>query len=79
MARIDRPRYGTFAPGARFRIIGREDFIAMKCFAGGPQDVADAQVALGSARDPIDLDLLRRVTQRFGRAAADILEQVLAR
>ena len=51
----------------------------MKCFAGGPQDVAVAQVALGSAQDPIDLDLLRRVTRRFGRAAADILEQVLAR
>jgi len=51
----------------------------MKCFAGGPQDVAVAQVALGSAQNPIDLDLLRRVTRRFGRAAADILEQVLAR
>lgn len=65
--------------GEALRIIGREDFIAMKCFAGGPQDVADAQVALRSAQDPIDLDLLRRVTRRFGRAAADILEQVLAR
>lgn len=51
----------------------------MKCFAAGPQDVADAQVALRSAQDPIDLDLLRRVTRRFGRAAADVLEEVLAR
>ena len=51
----------------------------MKCFAGGPEDVADAQVPLRSAQEPIDLDLLRRVTRRFGRAAADILEQVLAR
>jgi len=50
----------------------------MKCFAGGPQDVADAQVALGNAQDPIDLGLLR-VTRRFGRAAADILAQVPAR
>jgi hypothetical protein len=65
--------------GEALRIIGREDFIAMKCFAGGPQDVADAQVALRSTQDPIDLDLLRRVTRRFGRAAADILEQVLER
>jgi hypothetical protein len=49
----------------------------MKCFAGGPQDVAVAQVALGSAQDPIHLDLLRRVTRRFGRAADDILEHHL--
>jgi len=49
----------------------------MKCFAGGPQDVADAQVGLGSAQNPIDLDLLRRVTRRFGRAADDILEHHL--
>jgi len=65
--------------GDTLRVIGREDFIAMKCFAGGPQDIADAHVALISAQEPVDLDLLRRVTRRFGRAAADVLEHVLAR
>lgn len=65
--------------GDTLRIIGREDFIAMKCFAGGPQDIADAHVALISAQEPVDLDLLRRVTRRFGRAAADALEHLLAR
>ena len=65
--------------GDTLRIIGREDFIALKCFAGGPQDIADAHVALASAQEPVDLDLLRRVTRRFGRAAADVLEHVLAR
>jgi len=60
------------------RIIGREDFIAMKCFAGGPQDILDAQSAYRSAQGPVDLDLLRRVARRFGRDAADNLEQVLA-
>jgi hypothetical protein len=64
--------------GETLRIIGREDFIAMKCFAGGPQDIVDAGLALRSAQEPVDLDLLRRVTRRFGRAAADVLEQVLA-
>jgi hypothetical protein len=49
------------------RVIGREDFIAMKCFAGESQDFADAHVALRSAQEPVDLDLLRRVTRRFGR------------
>jgi hypothetical protein len=63
--------------GAKLRIVGREDFIAMKCFAGGPQDILDARAAFRSAQGPIDLDLLRVVTRRFGRDAADRLEEVL--
>ena len=64
--------------GANLRIVGREDFIAMECFAGGPQDILDAQSAYRSAQGPVDLDLLRRVARRFGRDAADDLERVLA-
>ena len=61
----------------RIRVIGREDFIAMKCFAGGPQDLADARHAVKSAEHALDVDLLRRLARRFGRVAADVLEQVL--
>ena len=64
--------------GVNLRIVGREDFIAMKCFAGGPQDMVDARSAYRSAQGPVDLDLLRTVTRRFGRDAADKLEEVLA-
>jgi predicted nucleotidyltransferase len=64
--------------GMNLRIIGREDFIAMKCFAGGPQDILDAQSAYRSAQGPVDQDLLRAVARRFSRDAADNLEQVLA-
>jgi predicted nucleotidyltransferase len=64
--------------GETLRVVGREDFIAMKCFAGGPQDIADARLAISSAQAPIDHDLVRRLTRGFGRAAADGLEQVLA-
>lgn len=60
------------------RLAGREDFIAMKCFAGGSQDLLDARQALRSGGEPVDLDLLRRTTRRFGRAAADVLERLLA-
>jgi hypothetical protein len=63
--------------GRSIRVIGREDFIAMKCFAGGPQDVADARTAAEAAQEPLDVDLLRRLTRRFGRGAADVLEQIL--
>jgi hypothetical protein len=59
-------------------IVGREDFIAMKCYAGGPQDLLDARSAYRAAPGPIDLDLLRTVTRRFGREAADRLQEVLA-
>jgi predicted nucleotidyltransferase len=64
--------------GTNLRIVGREDFIAMKCFAGGAQDITDARAAFRGAQGPVDLDLLRTVTRRFGRDAADKLEEVIA-
>jgi hypothetical protein len=47
--------------GSSLRVIGREDFVAMKCFAGGFQDVADAVRALNTADQP----------SRFGAVASD--------
>jgi hypothetical protein len=64
--------------GELLEMIGREDFIAMKCYAGGPQDIADAQSALKRRDAPTDIDLLRRLTRRFGRAASDALEHLLS-
>ena len=64
--------------GETLRVVRREDFIALKCFAGGPQDLLDARSAYETAEGPIDLDLLRTVTRRFGRDAADRLEEILA-
>jgi hypothetical protein len=64
--------------GMSLRVVGREDFIAMKCFAGGLQDLIDARLALRVAGTRVDIDLLRRVTRRFGRTAADALEQLLS-
>jgi hypothetical protein len=49
----------------------------MKCFAGGPQDIADAVQALKTTDQPLNLELLRRTTRRFGRPAADLLEKLL--
>jgi predicted nucleotidyltransferase len=63
--------------GVSLRIVGREDFIAMKCFADGPQDLLDAKDAYLGAEGPVDLDLMRRITRRFGRDAADRLERIL--
>lgn len=64
--------------GELLQFIGREDFIAMKLFAGGPQDLADARHALAGAPDALDLALLRRLTARYGRTAVASLEALLA-
>jgi hypothetical protein len=66
----------TFLDGT-LRFAGREDFIAMKCFAQGPQDLLDAKAAYRAAERPLDLDLMRRLALKFGREAADRLEEIL--
>jgi len=63
--------------GGSLRVIGREDFIAMKCFAGGPKDLEDARAVVKGAKEPIDIDLVRRLSMRFGKSAADAFQQVL--
>ncbi len=65
--------------GTRLQVIGREDFIAMKVFAGGPQDIVDARNAIDISRESLDLDLLRKLALQFGRACAATLETLLTR
>ena len=63
--------------GATLRVIGLEDFIAMKLFAHGPQDLADVKFALAVAGANIDLELLRNLAARFGGNTSDALVAVL--
>jgi hypothetical protein len=65
--------------GARLKFVGREDFIAMKAFAGGPVDLLDASSALDAAGQSLDRDLLRRIATSYGREAAAAVETLLAR
>jgi len=39
--------------GSSLRVIGLEYFVDMKCFAGGPQDIADAVQALKTTDHPL--------------------------
>ncbi|MGH8178335.1 MAG: hypothetical protein ACREV5_18920 [Steroidobacter sp.] len=64
--------------GEQLRVVCREDFIAMKLFAGGPQDLLDAKHARSVDQDTLDAVLLRRVTQQYGAKALANLEQLLA-
>jgi predicted nucleotidyltransferase len=70
---------GVQFAGATLRVVSREDFIAMKVFAGGPQDIADAEIAVALDRDSLDENLLRRLADRFGQDAALALHALLRR
>ena len=58
-------------------MIGREDFIAMKIFASGPADMMDARAVTRVAGDSLDLTLLRRLAEGYGRSTRDALEAML--
>jgi predicted nucleotidyltransferase len=63
--------------GSVLRVVGIEDFIAMKVFAGGPQDLSDAKYALAAGKSAIDRELLSRLTTRYGRDAMAVLQKLL--
>ena len=64
--------------GSTLKFIGREAFLAMKVFAGGPLDLVDAARAVAAAGTSLDLALLRRLAAKFGRDASAALEKLLA-
>lgn len=63
--------------GGRLRFIGREDFIAMKAFAGGPVDIVDATRAIAAAGKSLDETLLRRLGRQYGRDALQVIDRLL--
>lgn len=63
--------------GEVLRVIGVEDFVAMKIFAGGPVDMADARSVVQIAGKALDLALLRQLAQRYGRSTLTTLEELL--
>lgn len=63
--------------GEPLKFVGLEDFVAMKLFAAGPQDIADAQNALAAAPEQLDTNLLRELATRYGKETAASLENLL--
>ncbi len=49
----------------------------MKAFAGGPVDLADARAVIDMDRTSIDVELVQRLAQRFGRDAVKAVESLL--
>lgn len=61
----------------KIRVIGLEDFIAMKLFAGSPKDMADVAGALRVSADRLRLPLLKELVGRYGTEALQRLESLL--
>jgi hypothetical protein len=55
--------------GEILKVVGREDFIAMKLFVGGPQDLSDAKHASAFGTEQLDIELIRRSVQSYGSDA----------
>ena len=63
----------------QIQIIGVEDFIAMKIFAGSAKDIDDVKGVLAVSRKHIDFSLTRKLSLRFGKRNLAKLETLLGR
>ena len=73
---MDRRRT-TSLLGSVVKIIGPEDFIAMKLFAGGPKDLGDVQGVFEISGPSLDLPVLKKVTRLYGAGEARVLATLL--
>ncbi len=62
---------------SKIKIIGVEDFIAMKLFAGGPVDMQDVTGVLQVSVDIIDVPLLKQLARGYGKKESAMLEKIL--
>jgi predicted nucleotidyltransferase len=59
------------------KMIGVEDLIAMKIFAGNPKDLDDVSGILSISAKRINVPLLKQLTKRYGTKEAKLLEKFL--
>ena len=60
------------------RIMGAEDLVAMKIFAGGPVDLVDIRGIFHVSGKSLNIDLLRKNVRRYGHQASETLTTLLA-
>ena len=63
--------------GERIRVIGLEDFVTMKVFAGSAKDLSDAAGVLQVSRNRIDRALLKQLAQSYGKETLRKLNALL--
>jgi hypothetical protein len=59
------------------RIMGAEDLVAMKVFAGGPFDLADVRGIFQVSGESLNIDLLRKNARGYGKQALETLTKLL--
>jgi hypothetical protein len=63
--------------GIPVRIIGAEDLIGMKIYAGGPTDLDDVRGIFDVSGDKLDLELLTSLVRNYGAGEASTLASIL--
>jgi len=63
--------------GAPLRIVGAEDLVAMKLFAGGVQDLEDVRGVLAVSGQDLDLSLLADISAQYGQDVSEKLNAIL--
>lgn len=63
--------------GFSIKIIGREDLIASKIFAGSAKDIQDVIGVLNVSGQKIDLNLLKKITVHYGAQCVQKLRELL--
>ena len=63
--------------GSSIKIVGREDFIALKIFAGSSKDIQDVIGVFNVSGQKIDLNLLKKLTTQYGTGCVKKLEGLL--
>lgn len=64
--------------GESLRMIGLEDFIAMKIFAGAPRDLQDVRAALKVSRESLDKPLVLHLAEQYGLRTTETLKEFLS-
>lgn len=73
---FDKTKTATFM-GTSIKIIGAEDFIAMKLFAGAPKDIQDVIGVLKISKDKINLPLAKQLSLHYGKKELEKLVKIL--
>ena len=63
--------------GSSIVVLSREDFIATKLFAGGPQCLADARAAIDIDPASLDRGLLQNLADHYGRETRARLDELM--
>lgn len=63
--------------GEELHVVSVEDFIAMKAFAHGPQDLTDAEFAVAVAGESLDVTLLETLATRYGPQTLEAVQKLL--